>query len=303
MTQTFHAPATPGHRSPELVRKYFVALPDEQDKEEGTKYVVIGVGIAVGPAVLILAAAASEGDLALAVGAVFSLFVGFVGILIGWRFVLYGARRLLRYHRQLNARNGAPTHHQMEQWLADDIRTVKERAAKELEIPDELLLNDPQFVLGPALPTDYGIGVDGVPRFASYEAAVIYPTKNFISVYTCVINLINGTLDLETTYEFALKEVTAIATVNDRSLAYGGVSSGRAVRTEGTTAYGFVNAADISVRQEFRITLISGNAMSITVGAHFNGQSLTREKHREKIIKAVKSLRFKLREIKNPDDL
>jgi hypothetical protein len=299
-----YTPVASAQRSPALVRRYFVAPPDEQEKADGIKYLMIGLGLAFGSLLLLPATLGSGGSGSdLAAGLLVGVFLSMIGWMIGLPLGLFGAYKLFRYYRQLNAGRGAPTNVQMEQWLGDDIKSVRERAAKELDIPDEIRVIEPQLVIGAALPTDYAIGVDGVPRFASYEAAIIYLTQSFLSVYTCVINLITGELDLETTYEFALQEVTAIATVNDRSPSYGGVSSGRAVRMDGSTAYSFVNAADISVRQEFRITLISGDAMSITVGAHVNGQSLTREKSRQRVTNAVKVFRSKLREIKNLDDL
>jgi hypothetical protein len=137
-------------------------------------------------------------------------------------------------------------------------------------------------------------------RFASYEAAVVCLTDTSVGVFSCVINFLTGQIQLETTHEFAFADVTSIATFNDRTATHGsGGSDGRVARMVGPIAMNHLTPADVNVRQEFRISLVSGDAVAINVGCHVNGSNLTDERFRSYVRNTVKALRSTLREIKS----
>ncbi|MFC6086144.1 hypothetical protein [Sphaerisporangium aureirubrum] len=220
------------------------------------------------------------------------------GSYIGWRMFATGVVRVRRYTRQANARLGAASEEEMAKWLTSDVEAVQQQAAKELNIPEESMLVKPTVMIGPAFPTDYAMH-KGEPRFATYEAAVICLTDAYLCVYSCLINFVEGKLELETTHEFMLSDVTSIATVNDKLASRGGSgSNGEAVRMDGLIKIGYITPADVSVTQDFRITLTSGEAFSITVASHANGLSITRERAYLRASVIVKALRSSLRELK-----
>ncbi|MFC6080426.1 hypothetical protein [Sphaerisporangium aureirubrum] len=284
-------------RRPDVVRRYFVAPPDPGERSEGIAMLVMGVAAVVIFWIIALNVAARP-----SVGAEFIVAIGFmiVGSYLGWRFGAGGVKRLRQYSRQAAARAFAPDDNDMEAWLFSDVEAVKEHAVKEMNIPDESMVIKPVVMIGPAFPTDYAIDRAGQPRFASYEAAVVCLTDSYLCVYSCLINFVEGKLELETTHEFMLSDVTTIATVNDRLASRGGSASrGEAIRMEGPIRIGYITPADVSVTQDFRITLTSGEAFSINVASHANGISITRETAYKRASGIAKALRSSLREIKS----
>lgn len=153
---------------------------------------------------------------------------------------------------------------------------------------------------GPALPSDYAIGQDGKARFASYEAAVIVLTEHHLWAYTCVLNCVTGSVELEATHEFMLADVTSVATINGRLPGNDGAANGNLLRLEGPVSYNHVRPAEISVCQEFRITLTSGDAVTVNIGCHVNGTTMSDDLFRRYVTETVRAIRSTLRELKGP---
>ncbi|QXJ20732.1 hypothetical protein AGRA3207_001497 [Actinomadura graeca] len=302
------AAETAGPYAPRPIRGYFVAPPEERDLSIGLTLAIIGSVMLLGAFVLPFiffgagAASSEEDPSTAAIAILFALITFFGGNLVGWPLLIFGSIRLFRYQRQKSARTGAPSDEQMDQWFFDDMRRIEHQATQEMNIPAETITRRPLLVVGPALPTDYAIGLDGKPRYASYEVAVVVLTRHQVCAYTCVLNFATGVRDLETTHEFMISDVTTIGTINDRLADHGGgASSGRVIRMAGPIAMSFLTPADVSVRQEFRITLTSGDALAVNVGCHVNGTTLSDEGYRGYVRDTVRALRATLRAIKSPD--
>lgn len=300
-------PVPPAVRRPDIVSRYFVAPPDELHRTTGRALLIVGACLVGAGWILpsLFAAAASgspeygqDGPSFKAV--FFGLILFFLGNGLGWPLVFLGGRRLYFYGRQRRARFGAPTDADMDRWFGQDVESLKDYGIKELNLPSDTFTREPLVVVGPSLPTDYAVGLDGVPRFASYEAAVVCLAETTVGVFTCIINFLTGQLNLETTHEFAFADVTSIATFNDRTAAHGGSGSdGRIVRMRGPIAMNYLTPADVNVRQEFRISLSSGDTVAVNVGCHVNGANLTNEGVRAYVRNVVKALRSTLREVKS----
>lgn len=303
-------PAPQAVRTPEIVSKYFVAPPNESDRTVGRTLTILGICLVAGgwilPFLFVALAAGSSTDgygqsSSDGLGtALFGIVVFFTGNTIGWPMLYFGVRRLYLYSRQRGARYGAPSDADMERWFNEDLESLKAYGIQELNLPSDTFTREPLVVVGPSLPTDYAVGWDGVPRFASYEAAVVCLTDTSVGVFTCVINFLTGHMNLETTHEFAFADVTSIATFNARTAAHGGGSSdGRVVRMRGPISMNYLSPADVNIRQEFRISLASGDSVAINVGCHINGANLTNENFRVYVRNTVKALRSTLREVKS----
>jgi hypothetical protein len=295
-------------RTPDIVRRYFVALPDPADKSAGLGFTAFGGGsIVMGWFLPFMFAASSNSSSGSTSGsstdAFASLLLGTLvflgGNLVGWPLLAYGLRRLFLFQRQSGARTGAPTDAEMDAWFNRDVEGIKAYGLKELNLPADRFVREPLVVVGPSLPTDYAIGFDGVPRFASYEAAVVCITDTSVGVFNCLLSSLSGGIMLETTNEFAFADVISIATFNDRTAAHGGgTTDGRTRRMVGSIRMNYLTPADVSIRQEFRISLTSGENVAVNVGCHVNGANFTNENFRSYVRNVVKALRANLREIK-----
>ncbi|MDN3020600.1 hypothetical protein [Streptomyces sp. S.PB5] len=288
-------------RPQDVVRQYFIAPPDDRDRSLGTGLVLGGVVLlALGWIIPASILSDEDGMDFSKVAFAFTFFA--VGMIFGGRLIASGVAHVHRYNRQTTAKGGAPTDTEMDAWLEEDLKSLRKQAEKELNIPEESLIRDPELIIGPALPTDYGLGRDKQPRFASYEAAVLYLTESHLSVYYCVINFVAGTLELETTYQYMMSDITSVATVNDRNVNHAANSStGQAIRMDGPIAVRYLSPADVSVRQDFRITMSSGETFSVTVGCHANGASIMNKQSRGQAHGIVNALRAMLREVKTAD--
>ncbi|MBT2211098.1 MULTISPECIES: hypothetical protein [Actinomadura] len=305
--ETAAATPAPAAARPSLaVRAYFVAPPSARDLTLGRLFLLLGLAAIVGSFVLYIlsvglsASSPSTGSILLLV---FAIFLVILGNLAGWPLLVFAVIRFHRYQRQRGARSGAASDQQMDYWFNQDMNAIEQRAWQEMGIPRELVTRRPLTVVGPALPTDYAMGLDGKPRYASYEVAVVLLTELQVCAYSCVLNMVTGLRELETTHEFMLTDVTSIGTMNDRLAAHGGAASpGNLIRMAGPIAMSYLTPADVSVRQEFRITLTSGDALAVNVGCHVNGTTLSDERLRHYVRGTVQALRATLREIKRPRD-
>ncbi|WP_242906287.1 hypothetical protein [Actinomadura terrae] len=307
MTATGEIATAPGPAAPRpdyAVRAYFVAPPNPRDLTLGRLFLALGLGAIIGSFVLYVLSAGlsysapSAGTIILWVLAGFGVLLG---NLAGWPLLVLSIIRFHRYQRQRGARNGAASDQQMDYWFSHDMNAIEQRAWQEMGIPQEVITRRPLTVVGPALPTDYTIGLDGKPRYASYEVAVVVLTNIQVCVYNCVLNMMTGLRELETTHEFTLTDVTTIGTMNDRLATHGGAaSSGNLTRMAGPIAMSYLTPADVSVRQEFRITLTSGDALAVNVGCHVNGTTLSDERTRHYVRGTVQALRATLRQLKQP---
>ncbi len=304
-----HAMAQPQVRRPEIVQNYFVAPPDPLHHSAGRTFTGLGACLIVLAFFLPFfagALASSEDPYAgRSAGEEFGIllfqvlaFLG--GNLLGWPALVYGLRRRALYNRQAAPLSMAPSDAEMDRWFQEDLAGLKEYALREIGLAPDTFIREPLVVVGPSLPTDYGIGRDGIARFSSYEAMVVCLSEATVGVFICVISSLTGRITLETTHEFALADVTSISTFNDRTVSHGGGGSdGRTVRQAvGLVLVNYLTQADVNVRQEFRINLNNGESVAVTVGCHLNGTNLSHEGFRQYIKKTVKALRGTLREIK-----
>jgi hypothetical protein len=113
-----------------------------------------------------------------------------------------------------------PTDAQVDAWMEEDIRQLRDRALVKSGIDPSELIGEPVVVTGLRfwnLPVGtfmaYRVGKDRIVRFNPVEVTVINFTPNQLLVYQCALDLTTGNPLNENTDEYFYRDVVSVSTV------------------------------------------------------------------------------------------
>lgn len=167
-----------------------------------------------------------------------------------------------------------PSDAQMDEWLAEDVDALFERARKSLTIEPEQVIAEPVLV-GPGLlfmgwpeaariepehlpPNAWKAARDGVLRVGAFSYQVLFPMDRFLAAFTCVYDFIEGKAYNERTEEFFYRDVVSVATRVDE-MAVEKIARKGLLRRKETASYKFNDF------ESFRLTVTSGESLSVVV--------------------------------------
>ncbi len=160
--------------------------------------------------------------------------------------------------------NKKPTEAEIDQWLGEDLKTIRDKAQKKLGLESEEVLAEP-FVLDQGVVFRGWAGTQGIPaehlppdalkvgdtgklRLGTFKYQLFFPVEKFLGSYTCVWDFCEGKAYHEGTEEFFYKDVVSVNTK----------SSLRDVETK--------KNGKISIEfNEFKLTVSSGDSIDVAV--------------------------------------
>ena len=123
---------------------------------------------------------------------------------------------------------GKPTEAEFDEWLAEDMDALFERARGLLKISPEDVIAEP-IVIGPGMlfmgwpdaarispahlpPNAWKAGDDGVLRVGAFSYQVFFPTEKYLASFWCVYDLCEGKAYNERTEEFFYRDIVSVGT-------------------------------------------------------------------------------------------
>jgi hypothetical protein len=181
-----------------------------------------------------------------------------------------------------------PTNMQFDDWLAEDVDELFERARKRLDIKPEDVIAEP-VVIGPGLlfmgwkdavrmqsahlpPNMWRAGEDGVLRVGAFTYQVLFPMEKYLASYICSYDLCEGEAYNEHTEEFFYRDIVSVSTRTDEMTVQQIMRKGLLRRTPEVITHTF-NDFDT-----FRLTLSSGDAMQVVVKCSAPQKALLKRK-------------------------
>lgn len=182
-----------------------------------------------------------------------------------------------------------PSDQQIDQWFQEDISRLVDKSIDKLGLEGEDIPGEPVIVFGPIFWQTNGIpsedllwrkGKDGIARFSVYRVTIIQLPKHHLSSYSCNFNLLKNAALNETMHEFHYKDVVSVST------------------REESTNYTLPSGMKLVSAQEFRISVSSGEHISVIVGSEKLKQITNAEIPTTSVEKAIQTIRTLLREKK-----
>jgi hypothetical protein len=205
-----HPVVDPGR--PEAVRKYFTPTPVEKSRTRPIVMMSAGGFLAL---------------LGIVIGSWFPalLFLGGGGWLAYQGVLGYLAYR--EYVRRFHLAEPKPSHRQMDDWLAQDVRYVLDRAAERLrlDVRQKSALGDllvpGQVLIGlPDLDRTAGHHVcvredhQGKLRADTYDVLVVFLATNLVATYQCMLDCYEGNILFDETREYQYQHVVGMSSAS-----------------------------------------------------------------------------------------
>jgi hypothetical protein len=132
-----------------------------------------------------------------------------------------------------------PTDQQIDEWTAEDLSDLGQRALKKSGIDESELVGESAIITGPADFAVRKVGKDRRLRFGKIAGMVVNFGQNQLLVYTCTVDITTGNTLHETTDEYFYRDVVSVSTkVKDGQLGAIRIASGEyfTLTTSGGTA-------------------------------------------------------------------
>lgn len=153
-----------------------------------------------------------------------------------------------------------PSDDQMDRWLEEDLKQIAERSLNKLGLVGARLMKDdePVTFTGPILWTTTGIsnkdllwkkGKDDTVRFAVYRVTIIQLAEHLLAAYACDFNFLKNVRLNEDTDEYHYRDIASVST------------------HEISTSYKLPNGKSLVHAQAFRLSVVSGESIQVTIGA------------------------------------
>jgi hypothetical protein len=180
------------------------------------------------------------------------------GIAVG---VLLLAASLLWFFVAIMRQIKRPSDEQMDRWLAEDLKQIVERSINKLGLVGIRLMkgdDDTVMFTGPILWTTSGIsnkdllwkkGKDDIVRFAIYRVTIIQLAEHLLAAYACDFNFLKNVKLNEDTDEYHYRDIASVST------------------HEISTSYRLPNGKSLVHAQAFRLSVVSGESIQVTIGA------------------------------------
>jgi hypothetical protein len=173
--------------------------------------------------------------------------------------VLLFAVSLLWFFVAITQQIQRPSDDQMDKWLEEDLKQIVERSLNKLGLVGARLMKDePVMFTGPILWPTTGIpnqdllwkkGKDDTVRFAVYRVTVIQLAEHLLAAYACDFNFLKNVKLNEDTDEYHYRDIASVST------------------HEISTSYKLPNGKSLVHAQAFRLSVVSGESIQVTIGA------------------------------------
>ncbi len=181
------------------------------------------------------------------------LFVGCVICAVG---VLELQKIEPRYIAQVEAAEPKPPDAQVQTWIVEGLKKTIAHSQFKLSLGEaESSFRDPLVIVTPLLQAGIGDsslwkkGEDGVLRFGYYRLIVIRLTDRHLGAYTCDYNFVRNVVLNERTTEYHYQDVVSVATQED------------------SDPYDLPTGKKLTTRQEFSLSVASGESIKVAVEA------------------------------------
>jgi hypothetical protein len=189
-----------------------------------------------------------------------SIFVKILFLLAGVALCVFGILEFQkiepRYRAQLAAAEPKPPDGQVKSWLDEGFKKTIEHSQFMLSLGEaEISFRDPLVIITPLLQAgmdDWSLwkqGEDRVLRFGYYRLIVIRLTDRHLGAYTCDYNFVRNVVLNERTTEYHYQDVVSVATQED------------------SAPYNLPTGQKLTTKQEFSLSVASGESIRVGVEA------------------------------------
>lgn len=188
------------------------------------------------------------------------------------------------------SRRSSISDRQVDQWLQAGINKLAAESRQKLGLSERDIIGEPLIVKGPILWETFGIdkndlvwkvGDDETVRFGIYGVTIIQLTERHLGAFSCDYNFLKDVALNSATEEFHYQDVVSVST------------------KEQDSSYTLPTGAKLTRAQMFRLTVASGDAVEVAIGASKIGEITGSERIPETgAEKAVSVIRTMLREKK-----
>ena len=182
--------------------------------------------------------------------------------------------------------------------LEEDIKILILESLKKFDIDPSQIIRNPEIVIGPKLwdvgdlRVLYKKGDDGFLRFTPIDINIIYFGEVQLFIYSCILDLLTGSIYNETTEELFYENIVSVSTKIENSIVVK-LSDKKSKNNEDVSF-------ELHSAEVFSITTSAGNSISVILSSpdlatYMGGGKFPTERAE----KALKSIREVLRDKKN----
>lgn len=135
--------------------------------------------------------------------------------------LLIGVIPIFTYLNAKKRYEARPSDNQMDEWLQEDIKSLRPRALKKLGFDEDEVKSEEITITGPIVWQAKGVpyedilwrvGFDGITRFANYKILIFFITDKGFGIYECIYSLLKNVALNENTNEYFYKNITRVGT-------------------------------------------------------------------------------------------